>query len=449
VADEHDSPSGVALALVRALESEAELVDAGAFTFDLASARAKLAEYRLANPHAFVLLLVEAAHLLPGCSEIAFSIRPGETRVRLADASLRADEVRSLRDTIFVDLTTQDPEARRRELGRQRLALAMDAALAQSGASVELRATSDDPPAMVVLNCESTDQTVHEEASEGGGPLSLSLVFGRPRGLIDVGDEQRALLEARARYAKIPVLVEGQPINDTTPLQDVVEPVEIQTATGTLVGRAGWSSARAEPTAILLAHGVIVEEVHEPTWQLGFVALVDGDDLRRDLSLAKFVRDEAFTARVEAIRAVHDALPPNPALEVFYASLENEKWGLLIATAGMLVGTVVVGWFMAVLAVFFAGYFVHQHLGDVRRQSGHRAIGVIESVHVKDFPKGRKQLTLALRVHVADGVPFASTIVRVMSAGEAEQFLLARRVHLRVDPRDDRSVSFDSGPASG
>jgi hypothetical protein len=460
VTDERDSPSDVALALVRELESEAELVDGGAFTFDLASARTKLAEFRLADPHAFVLLLVEAAHLLPGCSEIAFSIAADETRVALVGTTLAAHELQSLFDTVFVDLGTIEPESRRRELGRQRLALAIDAALSLPDASVELHASSADQRE-VVVNFGPAGQTVRDEASVSPAPPSLALVFGHAKRARDVAEQQRALLDARARYAKLPVLVDGRRVDDATPLEDVVAPVEIRDATGTLVGHAGWSTARTEPAALFIAHGVVVEELHELVWESGFVALVDADDLRRDLSLAKLVRDEAFAARVAAIHAVHDALPANATTTVAYASVSNYgKWerlfgaltmlgmfGYLLPKAG---SDFLVLWFAISvfgLGAIISGWsFISLQLDESARNRALRAVGEIDSVWVTNHAKGMKEVTIAFHVSVPDRVPYMVSLSRIVRSGEAEQFKPGVRFHLRVHRNASQRVWLDVRP---
>jgi hypothetical protein len=110
--------------LIARLEADAEFVDAGAFTLEIGKAREKLAEYQLADPQRFVLMLVEAAHLLPGCTGISFEISDEITRADFEGVGLGADELRAMFDSLFVDVTDLDPHAAQRVRGHQRLALA-------------------------------------------------------------------------------------------------------------------------------------------------------------------------------------------------------------------------------------------------------------------------------------------------------------------------------------
>jgi hypothetical protein len=439
--------SEVATALVRRLEAGAELVDRGRFSLDFARARDKLAEYRQADPNAFVLHLVEAAHLLPGCREIAFTIDARRTRVRLAGARLSASELRSLFDAVFVDLGSLDSESARRELGRQRIALAVDAGSAYLETSVELRANSTDQREVVVRS-DAAGLTIDEVASEQSASPAISLVFVRRRSDGSDRAEQRDLIRDRARYARLPVVVDGRRVDVETPLADVVEPVEVTSSEGTPLGRAGWSPARLEPaTIVLVANGVIVEELPHFEWRDGFVALVDASDLHRDLSLAKLVRDEAFAARVAAVRAAHDRIDFAPAIPVLHARSAPSHLGSGFVLLGMVA---IFGWMVEGPGLGFAVFgvaaamLIWEALGRRRdaaaRDRALRGVAVIESVTEQPRIHAR---ALALRVSVRDRAPFVTAI-------QAEAFSLhtgtlepGTRVHVRVDPDDPERIWLD------
>lgn len=453
MADTRDSPAEVVTDLVRQLEAEARLIDGGGFTLDIAAMRRELAEFRVASPHAFVLLLVEAAHLLRGCSEIEFSSAARRTCVRLVGASLSAAELSSLFEVLFVDSTSRDSAARH-ELGRQRLALAIDAAVVQPGVQVELHAVSTDQRELVV-SFDRDGQTVRDTPSPPGAAASLTLDVRRRRGRRAAVREQRALLEAHARYADRPVIVDGERLNLATALQDVVEPVEIRSATGQPIGRAGCSPARLQGTAtiILIANGVVIEVLHELRWQPNFVALVDVGDLRRDLSLTKLVRDEAFAARIDAVRAVHDALADNSEIEVSYAGRHPlHPTSSLVISSTAFAGAIAIGAAGLNLLPFAIGVgmigipFLIGAIASRARSRGLRAVGQIESMTQEDQGKFGHVLTLTLRIWIPDRAPVRASSSSLTNAAVLDRLEPGAYVHVRVDPRDDARVWLDVPP---
>ena len=123
-----DGPAGAMLAR---LEADAELVDVGRFTVDGNAARGKLARHQLADPNHFVLLLVEAAHLFPGCGGLDFELsdRQRRTTVRFHAVELPSTELRGCFDALFAAEADLEGEAAARLRGRRFLALALNAAM--------------------------------------------------------------------------------------------------------------------------------------------------------------------------------------------------------------------------------------------------------------------------------------------------------------------------------
>jgi hypothetical protein len=93
---EHASePSGVAGSLLAELEAGGQLIDTGSFTIDSQQARAKLREYLLADPHAYVLLLVEAAVLGGANTSGSISVRSASRLPSSSSCSRRYFEIRA------------------------------------------------------------------------------------------------------------------------------------------------------------------------------------------------------------------------------------------------------------------------------------------------------------------------------------------------------------------
>lgn len=331
-----ETPSGdgelstdIAGALVARLEAGAQLVDRGRFTLDYNKARDKLAERRLAELDRFVLLLVELAHLLPGCTGVRFEISAYWTQAQLGGVALTKAELHTIFDALFVDLSGLEPAEARRQQARQRLASAVDAALSLPGASVELHTHARDHSPIRWRLASDGSSVIEERPSPLPAP-SLSFRLRRRRDAAGAR-AQRTLLSRDAIYARVPVELDGTPLDIGLRLVDVPEPSEVRGPDGRVVGLAGWSAARALATLIFVANGVVVERLTRARWRSGFVALVEADDLPRDVSLFKLRRNQAFDARLAAVEAVHDGLQAPLVANISYAQAErtnelNRAW---------------------------------------------------------------------------------------------------------------------------
>jgi hypothetical protein len=382
--------SDVAIALVAQLEAEANFVEAGRFTLDASKAREKLAAYQLAEPERFVLLLVEAAHLLPNCTGIAFTIDSNTTKVIFQGVELRRDELHGCFDAMFIDITGLDPEKAREIRGRQRLALALNTALGLSDGHVELTSMSAGQGSVHAVFDRDDRVQMHEQP--GTCSATALVVEVRSRQLRDT---QRELLRRDARYATIPVRVDGIRV-DVSPSADILTPVEIRDAAGQVVGRLGWCAAQARRGSggiALVANGVVVETHHAPELPIGSLALVDAGELQRDISQAKFQRDEAFRQRVEAVAASCDALSqPVPTLGPRPTEMTVRGVVVLLSGMCMLVLTLdgvrssglepPVAWFLtSSLVIGGLGIWLlcRGRRRDRVRMHGHTGLGIIKS----------------------------------------------------------------------
>jgi hypothetical protein len=445
------SPSDVAIALVAQLEAEADFIEAGSFTLDPRKAREKLAAYQLAEPERFVLLLVEAAHLLPNCTGVAFTIDSNTTKVIVQGVELRRDELHGCFDAMFIDVAGLDPEQARAIRGRQRLALALNTALGLIDSHVEM--TSMSAGRSSVHAVFDADDRVQMHEQPGACSTTALVVEVRSRQLRST---QRELLRRDARYATIPIHVDGIRV-DVGPSGDLLTPVEIRDAAGQVVGRLGWCAAQARRESggiALVANGVVVETHHAPELPIGSLALVDAGELQRDISQTKFQRDEAFRQRVEAVTASCYALSqPVPTLGPRPTEMREAMRGVVLLLFGIsfIVFTLGAAWSSELEP---PGELVTSGLGfsclgiwkirrgrrrDRVRMHGHTALATIHSSSSNGF---WTSISMWIERPGQDGY---GTISETVVGTDSELIQPGKRVYMRVDPSDPNFVVFESG----
>jgi hypothetical protein len=450
--------------LIAVLEADAELVDQGGFTFALAQAHEKLAKYRLAEPQAFVLLLVEVAHLLSSCTGISFEIDKGATRVILDGADLRGDEVRAVFDALFLDSQGLDPEAARRGHARRQLASALNTVLGspQRG-RVELRSVLAGEYELR-LRFDVIGEPQITELPTDASSSSLSLVIDEPRPLLtrltlrepDHLSARRSLLYARCRRASVFVLVDGVRIDQGFALPDVIDPLDICDPSGRRIAHGGWSEARYGHPAQLLfvAHGVVTETLDCKDWRPGFVAVVEAGDLARDLSQAKLLRDDAYTQRVALVKAAHEQIQSLSPTNYDGAdeSLAAFPLHYTIAATGLSMGFPLVALFIdapgLVIALAFIVSFVIFEGSDPLARYLHRriatrgtpALGTLLAANREAENKsGRVELTLRVEVE-GKTLPGTTSIKALLDPNGEPQLQEGSRVYLRVDPDNEQRI---------
>ena len=270
------------------LEAEGELVaDGRQFTLDTAAARAKLADYRLADPHAWVLLVVEAATLL-GAKGVEFEINNAATRARILGAQLELAKLGRLFDAVFADRGAPQVEAQRR------LAIAFDTASSLEARRVEL---SHAGQALVLEAGELAEQASTDAGSEGFGAALTTL--GPVR--------EREQLRTKAAFADLPVVLDGERISSGFVVHAGFARRRFGPERGPGRGLITWDSLGDRTGIYLIASGVVIEQLSGEDWTASMVALVDASALERDLSLSRFVRNEAFERLVAHAQAAHDS----------------------------------------------------------------------------------------------------------------------------------------------
>lgn len=300
----------VAASLVDALADEGEEIDAGRFTLDPARARLELREHQLDEPAAYVLLVVEAAHLASeGRGPVVFELG-SESSASFVGPCFTADQLRDPFSAVFMGSEGLEGEALRALQVLRLLGLAANAALAGRVDWVEIENVDAEGRHHVVRLTRDDSSASSPRAQTQPGRTVFRVhggIFagGRP-------SKEQDLLEARCELASMAIVVEGERV-DRGPLAAFagyrkVETTDVVVDELGIVGKAA-RLARAEPATLrLVTRSVLSESVTLDHCRPGFVAVVELD-LRKDLSQRRVLRDERFAAVQAAVDRAHARLP--------------------------------------------------------------------------------------------------------------------------------------------
>lgn len=291
--------------LVGRLRSDAHMESEGSFSLDRDKARAKLRQFRLPDPYRYVLLLVQAAHLL-GAEEVRFDVDADDVRVAFDGAPLRQTDLDELYASLFVD--ADDPRVQ----ARRKLAVALDTAASLDTQFVTLE-SCDRTGRGVRFTLDGDGERV--ESFDGGAPgtriqvrdrWSPALVEEYFKARKGVTAEALALRQGCA-MSQTHVLLNGARISHGLRLPDDAFPgIEFEVAG--VRGVVGFVRPRQPATLVVLVNGVEVATRESLGTALPSVmAVVDGATLRTDLSLEKVARDDTFAAVTREIRRHVDA----------------------------------------------------------------------------------------------------------------------------------------------
>lgn len=329
---EEDPPSeDVASALIEGLADEGEYVDDGGFTLDPAAALAKLRAHQLDDPHAYLLLLVEAAWLAghrrsEGGARISLGSTTSVTFRGLALAHGVLPDVFTVALVGNVDALEGDARTQARIL--QLLGLAANAALALEPKQLVITAIDAERRATRVTVTPAGTLTVEEPTDETMQPGTVQFSLhgsglGRKRNQAEL-----ALLRERCRHTTLPIWVDEELLSRGLAVDLKVQPgarvgeaaALIQTDVryrGEVIGVAGHTTdPSASPQVVFVNRGVaIVEPLRERGGGLQAVVEID---LPVDLSRKQLVEGAELEAirfgiRAAVTRLAPPAEPPRPA----------------------------------------------------------------------------------------------------------------------------------------
>lgn len=281
--------------LLGELRAGGEVDSQGRFTLDRAQARAKMQKFQLADARRYVLELVQAA-VLRGATTIAFDIDADDMHMRCDGESFAAAELDDLWGSIFADGDGADLR------GLRQLALGLNAALGMDpkrivvrsgGHQLTVQPGKDD--ALAAIDPPAAGFTIHVQQR-----ARIGLVVDFFRNLGGSLGEERHLRE-RCRYSTIPITLDRVPIVVGLRGEDVLGEQPI--AADGVKGVVAFVRHDRPSELRLVKDGVWIDSVPLEECGPGFVAVVAGDQLRKDVSLAKIVADDALAEIVGLVRA--------------------------------------------------------------------------------------------------------------------------------------------------
>lgn len=287
--------------LLAELRAGGEVDSSGRFTLDRAQARAKMQKFQLVDARRYVLELVQAA-ALRGATAIAFDIDADDMRMRFDGERFTGEELGELWGSIFVD---GDQRPLR---GLRQLALGLNAGLGLGPRRITVRSgghqlvlrpgvdellTSLDPPV--------AGTTIHLEQRVRFG---LVVEFFK-----NIGGRLAEEVHLRERCAHTPLAVSLDGATISGGLRVAGALVEQPFSGPELRGVIAYMPGEQPATLRLLKDGVWIETLALDKCGPGIVAVVEGELLRRDVSLARIVADDALKALLRRVR--------------------GERWGLM------------------------------------------------------------------------------------------------------------------------
>ncbi|MFV8755258.1 hypothetical protein ACNOYE_32310 [Nannocystaceae bacterium ST9] len=289
--------------LIAGLQTQAHYDSEGGFSLDREKARQKMRQFQLADPHRYVLLLVEFA-ALRGASKIEFEIDADDMHMR-CDAVLDWEDLDELYTSLFVDRSGAGIRARRE------LALACNAVMALNPKFVAIESYGPDGGVRALLRPDAPDEVAEVEALEPQGTRIHVKERFRPGLLVRfVLDSQgtlpeELLLRERCKGSSLPITLDGAPISGGLP-EHLIAAVPFETED--LRGVAGLDPARLDRSGIVLLSNGVEIATHELRDSVpGLWFWVDGRALRKDVSQADIARgDPTYAAMLGTIAAARD-----------------------------------------------------------------------------------------------------------------------------------------------
>ena len=284
--------------LMDELRAGGDVDSQGRFTLDHAQARAKMQKFQLVDARRYVLELVQAA-VLRGATRIALEIDTDDLNMHFDGAPFTAAELDDLWGSIFADGDGVELRATRQ------LALGLNAALGLRPARIfvrsgdqELLLRPDRPEVLIKLEPPIAGTEIHVEQR-----LKLDLVLDFLRNIRGkLGEE--VYLRERCCHAPIAITIGGASIVRGMHVEGAI--VEQPIAAPGVNGVLALTSLRPRAPAAelrLVKDGVWIDSQPLEQCGPGVVAVVDAALLRKDVSLAKIVADDALAQIVGLVRA--------------------------------------------------------------------------------------------------------------------------------------------------
>lgn len=284
--------------MINDLLEEGQADSHGEFTLDRDRAREKMRQFRLADPHRYVLELVQAA-VLKGATDINFKIDTNDLWMSFDGQPFDVDDFENIYSAMFV--TRRDPVTR----ARQQLALALNAAMALNPKFVRVQSSDGTNGALLLLHPDKEDEYGATELEEAGTKIHIHKRF-RPGMIVQffrslttfVGGLERQYLQW---HCVIPVTVNDVETSIRIGPESLLGSVSIDSRT--VSGEAGfYITPLSAPMVYLIQNGVWITTHSPKSLPQGFAAVVDGKSLKKDVSQTDFVSDSAYASLVSSLK---------------------------------------------------------------------------------------------------------------------------------------------------
>ncbi|MCA9709075.1 MAG: hypothetical protein KDK70_24735, partial [Myxococcales bacterium] len=299
--------------VLRELQAVGKVESEGEFTLDRGKAREKMRRFQLADPRAYVLELVQAASL-KGATKIRFDVDSRDMRMEFNGRPFTTEDFDDIYGAAFSRRLDHDV------LARRQLALGVNSAMAlrptritvesgngRTGARLELEPDADDTFEVVQTQRIGTLVHVRERFRLGTFVAFFKNLAGT------LAEEQ--LLRERCGYASLEIDLEGTRLDRGLAVPElegfeVLEPVRLQTEHTWVAAVLGRD--REGPAWVDIVKDGVYLSTHrlpEGRFTAGFRAVVQDHALRKDVSQADVVRDEAYDRMLWVLeQALHTAL---------------------------------------------------------------------------------------------------------------------------------------------
>lgn len=281
-------------------------VEVGRFTVARERGAELAMKYRLPDPYFYVLELIQAADL-QGADRIDIEIEPRSVRLTFDGGAFSWEDLDRLYDTLLDGMSDGRPDAYRH------LALGLSSVKALEPSRVTLLSGYAGELTRVTWRPGQSEQVerVTDTSSTGPGELQgtrLEVSFGDapPREVLERQGEPRpeaALARERCCYAESSVYINGELVSAGLALHGWATLDELSAADG-VRGVVGVTPDASSPTEIrVVMAGVWIATKTPPELPPGFVAVITAPAIRRDLSLADVVENEAWQRVTEVVSA--------------------------------------------------------------------------------------------------------------------------------------------------
>ncbi|MDY0000805.1 MAG: hypothetical protein RBU30_05885 [Polyangia bacterium] len=312
--------------------------ETGGFTLDRDKAREKMRQFQLADPHRYVLELVQAA-VRKGATGIRFDVDADDMRMRFDGRPFTLEDFEHLYNTLLGRVELAEAEAVRQ------LALGLNAAMALNPRWIRVWSGNGGVGAHLEMKPGQEDRF---EEAKGMADGTLIHVKGRFRPGLAVTFFQNlkgalpeeALLRERCGYSMVQIDLEGKILSRGLGLPGLVGQVPFED--GEVSGTLGWAPNDPKDATIhLVKDGVWISTHMKKGEAKCLVAVLDCPGFRKDVSQLDVVMDDTYKAAMSSLKKATSRSVSSIARELRESWDRGEKptfplfWGVQLCQGAM------------------------------------------------------------------------------------------------------------------